>query len=125
MDGLVYENWEEKLFDIDEVRGLPSVKSVFGLDFGYTNDPSALFCGLADVKAKILWVFDEMYKYGMSNERIASEVTRMGYRKERIRAEVEPKSIDRLYELGLSHISRLIRVKTVLMQGLTIFRIIT
>ena len=106
VDGLVYENWEEKLFDIDEVRGLPSVKSVFGLDFGYTNDPSALFCGLADTKAKILWVFDEMYKYGMSNERIASEVTRMGYRKERIRAEVEPKSIDRLYELGLSHIQQ-------------------
>ena len=48
-----------------------------------------------------------MYKHGMSNERIADEVTTMGYRKERIRAEsAEPKSIDRLYDLGLSHIQQ-------------------
>ena len=33
------------------------VKSAFGLDFGYTNDPSALFCGLIDTKAKSIWVF--------------------------------------------------------------------
>ncbi len=103
VDGLIYENWEEKLFDIDEVRRMASVKSAFGLDFGYTNDPSALFCGLADPVSKTLWVFDEIYKYGMSNERIAEEITNMGYRKERIRAEsAEPKSIDRLRELGLS-----------------------
>ena len=107
VDGLIFENWEEKAFDIDEIRRLSSVRSAFGLDFGYTNDPSALFCGLVDEAAKTLWVFDEMYKPGMSNERIASEVTAMGYRKERIRAEAaEPKSIDRLYELGLSHIQQ-------------------
>lgn len=107
VEGLIFENWEEKAFSIDEVRKLASVKSAFGLDFGYTNDPSALFCGLVDETAKTLWVFDEMYKHGMSNERIASEVTNMGYRKERIRAEAaEPKSIDRLYELGLSHIQQ-------------------
>ena len=44
VDGLVYENWEEKLFSIDEVRAVSGVKTMFGLDFGYTNDPSALFC---------------------------------------------------------------------------------
>lgn len=106
VDGLVFENWEEKAFDIEEIRRMASAKSAFGLDFGYTNDPSALFCGLVDVSAKILWVFDEMYKVAMSNERIASEITKMGYRKERIRAEIEPKSIDRLYELGLCHIQQ-------------------
>ncbi len=107
VDGLIFGNWEEKAFDVDEVRKMASVKSAFGLDFGYTNDPSALFCGLVDESSKTLWVFDEMYKYGMSNERIASEVTTMGYRKERIRAEsAEPKSIDRLRELGLSRIQK-------------------
>ena len=105
VDGLIFENWEEKVFDVDEVRRLASVRSAFGLDFGYTNDPSALFCGLVQESSKTLWVFDEMYKHGMSNERIASEITRMGYRKERIRSEsAEPKSIDRLYELGISNI---------------------
>ena len=70
VEGLIFENWEEKAFDIDKIRQMASVKSAFGLDFGYTNDPSALFCGLVDESAKTLWVFDEMYKHGMSNERI-------------------------------------------------------
>lgn len=107
VDGLVFENWEEKLFDIDEVRQLSTVRSVFGMDFGYTNDPSTLFCGLIDQTNKILWVFDEMYERGMSNERIAEKVIAMGYAKERIKADcAEPKSIDRLRILGLAHIQR-------------------
>ena len=105
VEGLVYENWREEAFDIDGIRGLPSVRSVFGLDFGYTNDPTALFCGLIDPKAKTLWVFDELYQQGMSNEAIYAAVVRMGYAKEKIRADsAEPKSIDRLRDLGLSHI---------------------
>lgn len=107
VDGLVYENWEERLFSIDEVRQTPGIKSAFGLDFGYTNDPSALFCGLIDTRNKTLWVFDEIYKPGMSNEDIAKAVIAAGYAKERIRADsAEPKSIDRLYALGLAHIRR-------------------
>lgn len=107
VDGLVYENWEERLFSIDEVRKTPGIKSAFGLDFGYTNDPTALFCGLIDTSSKTLWVFDEIYKPGMSNEDIAKAIIEAGYAKERIRADsAEPKSIDRLYALGLSHIRR-------------------
>ena len=107
VDGLVYENWEEKLFSIDEVRAVSGVKSVFGLDFGYTNDPSALFCGFIDQSSKTIWVFDEMYKPGMSNEAIAGEIARMGYGKEKITADsAEPKSIDRLRELGLKGIRK-------------------
>ena len=107
VEGLVYENWEERLFSINEVRKTPGIKSAFGLDFGYTNDPTALFCGLIDTSSKTLWVFDEIYKPGMSNEDIAAAVTEAGYAKERIRADsAEPKSIDRLYALGLAHIRR-------------------
>ena len=107
VDGLVYENWEERLFSIEEVRAVKGIKTVFGLDFGYTNDPSALFCGFIDQESKTLWVFDEMYKSGMSNEAIAAEVVRMGFGKERITADcAEPKSIDRLRELGLKGIRK-------------------
>jgi len=107
VDGLVYENWEERLFSVDEVRKMPGVRSAFGLDFGYTNDPSALFCGLVDPANRTMWVFDEIFKTGMSNEDIAREVISAGYAKERIRADsAEPKSIDRLYALGLTHIRK-------------------
>jgi phage terminase large subunit len=106
VDGLVFENWEEKVFDLEEIKRIPGIKSAFGLDFGYTNDPSALWCGMIDLKGKVIYVFDEMYKKGMSNEAIAKEVTNMGYRKERIRADsAEPKSIDRLRDIGLSNIT--------------------
>lgn len=102
VDGLVYENWKEEAFDIDEVRRSPGVISAFGLDFGYTNDPSTLFCGLLDLKEKRLFVFDEMYEKGLSNKKIADTIKDMGYGKERITADsAEPKSIDELKSLGL------------------------
>lgn len=102
VDGLVYENWKEQAFDIDEVRSRPGIISAFGLDFGYTNDPSTLFCGLLDQKAKQLFVFDEMYEKGLSNRKIADTIQEMGYGKERITADsAEPKSIDELKSLGL------------------------
>jgi len=105
VDGLVYENWKEEAFDhtSDEFRKEhPNLISCFGLDFGYTNDPSTLFCGLLDLKEKRLFVFDEMYEKGLSNKRIAETVQKMGYGKERITADsAEPKSIDELKSLGL------------------------
>lgn len=110
VDGLVYENWEERLFDINEVKKMPSVQSAFGLDYGYTNDPSTLFCGLVDTTGKTIWVFDEMYRRGMSNEAIADEVIKMGYAKEHIRADAsEPKSNDRLRKLGLQRLTPAIK----------------
>lgn len=118
VDGLVYENWKEEAFDLiskadflalDEAEQKAKnyvfkddVKSAFGLDFGYTNDPAALFCGFIDVKNKKLYVYDEMYAAGLSNERIFKEVQSMGYAKEHIIADsAEPKSIDQLRGLGM------------------------
>ena len=105
VDGLVYENWKEEAFDHTSAAFRaehPDLTSAFGLDFGYTNDPSALFCGLLDKQKKQLFVFDEMYQKGMSNKRIAETVAEMGYAKERITADsAEPKSIDELNALRL------------------------
>ena len=105
VEGLVYENWEERAFDTAEIARRESVQSAFGLDFGYTNDPSALFCGLVDTKAREIYVFDEMYKKGLTNEMIYREISRMGYSKENITADnAEPKSIAQLRALGLTRI---------------------
>ncbi len=122
-EGLIYENWQEEAFDIDEIRKVPSVRSIFGLDFGYTNDPTALFCGLIDPGAKTLWVFDELYEKGLSNERIFERLQSMGYVKERIRADsAEPKSIDRLRELGCSHIRGARKGKDSINNGIDYFQ---
>lgn len=105
VEGLVFENWEEQAFDVNEVSKRPNVKSAFGMDFGYVNDPSTLFCGLVDTVAREIYVFDEMYEKGMSNEDILRKVTEMGYAKERIKADsAEPKSIAYLRKAGLRNI---------------------
>ena len=101
VDGLVYENWKEEEFDIHDEK-FRAMQTAFGLDFGYTNDPSALFCGFLDAENKRLYVFDEMYKKGLSNRAIADTIQAMGYGKERITADsAEPKSIDELRSIGL------------------------
>ena len=103
IDGLVYEKYTEQAFTLQDLP--KDVQSAFGLDFGYTNDPSALFCGFVSLEHRRIYVWDEMYKKGMSNKAIHQEVSRMGYAKEQITADcAEPKSIDELHGLGLSRI---------------------
>lgn len=119
VDGLVYENWEEQAFDLEEVKKLPGVKSAFGLDFGYVNDPTALFCGMVDQKSRVIYVFDELYQKGLSNRRIFEEIQRMGYQKERIKADsAEPKSIDELRDLGLYRIRAARKGKDSVLNGI-------
>ncbi|MDE6181612.1 MAG: PBSX family phage terminase large subunit, partial [Eubacteriales bacterium] len=104
-EGLVYENFIEKEFDYIEIAKRENIKAVFGLDFGYTNDPTALFCGLIDLDFREIYVFDELYKKALTNFEIYDEIMKMGYSKEIIKADsAEPKSICELRELGLSRI---------------------
>lgn len=100
VDGLVYERWKEQPFTLEQLP--KDAQAAFGLDFGYTNDPTALFCGFLSLSEKRLYVWDELYKKGLSNKAIHTEIVRMGYGKERITADsAEPKSIDELKGLGL------------------------
>ena len=99
VDGLIYENFEEKQFTLEDVK---DYKTVAGLDFGYTNDPTAFFIGFLDKKDSILYVWDEMYSKGLSNKKIYENIKNMGYSKEKITGDsAEPKSIDELKGYGL------------------------
>lgn len=119
VDGLVYENWEEQLFDWQKISAMPDVESAFGLDFGYTNDPTALFCGLISNNQKTLWVFDELYQKALTNEMIANKVKDMGYAKELITADsAEPKSIEELRRLGIRRIKAAEKGKDSIINGI-------
>jgi phage terminase, large subunit, PBSX family len=99
VDGLIYENFEERQFTLEEIK---DYKTVAGLDFGYTNDPTAFFIGFLDKKDSILYVWDEMYSKGLSNKKIYENIKNMGYSKEKITGDsAEPKSIDELKGYGL------------------------
>lgn len=120
VDGLVYENVREDRFNKEDlIKNNPEIIPVFGLDFGYTNDPTALFCGLLDLENYKIYVFDELYEKGLSNKNIYKEIEKMGYRKERIVADsAEPKSIDELKDLGIYRISAAKKGKDSIINGI-------
>lgn len=130
-DGLIYENWHEESFrfvtskeykELTDKTGCiikDNLKSVFGLDFGYTNDPSAFFVGFLDLERKKLYVYDEFYEKGLSNKAIFEKISSMGYVKERITADsAEPKSIDELKTLGIRRIDGAKKGKDSILNGI-------
>lgn len=99
VDGLVYENWEERAFSLEEMKGISTIS---GLDYGYTNDPTAFFVGFIDQDGKKIYIWDEIYQTGMSNRMIYNAIKAAGYAKEKITADsAEPKSNDELSGYGL------------------------
>lgn len=99
VEGLIYEDWTERSFTLDDIR---HCQTICGLDFGYTNDPTAFLIAFIDQEAKKLYIWDEIYKKGLTNRMIYQEIQDAGYAKEKITADsAEPKSIDELRELGL------------------------
>lgn len=107
VEGVVFENWREDNFNIEQLKNDRNIQAVFGLDFGYTNDPTAFFCGLVDKESKKLYVFDEFYETKLQNSMIFDKIQRKGYTKEIIVADsAEPKSIDNLRDLGLRRIKK-------------------
>lgn len=103
VEGVIYENWEEREYTLAGIREEhKDLQTVCGLDFGYTNDPSAFVIGFLSQADKTLYVWDEIYKTGLTNPDIVTEITAAGYRKETITADsAEPKSIAELRSLGL------------------------
>lgn len=102
IDGLVYENWREEAFSLADVKHMTDG---FGLDFGYTADPTAFVAAFIDNDEKKIYIYDEIYEKGLTNKAIYEAIQRKGYAKDRIIADsAEPKSIDELRSLGLRKI---------------------
>lgn len=99
IDGLVYERFREYSFMLDDVR---DCKIICGLDFGYTQDPSAFVVAFVDQAHHRLYIYDEMYEKHLLNRQIFERIQNMGYAKEKIIADsADPRSIDELRRYGL------------------------
>lgn len=93
---LIYKNWR-----VEDIAELKNDFDVFdnGLDFGFTNDPTALSRSVS--KKKILYIFDELYERGLTNDQIASKVKPI-IGDEIVRCDsAEPKSIIELKDYGI------------------------
>lgn len=123
-EGLVFENWQELEFDIENLGTEDGdewqYKCFFGLDYGYTNDPTAFIAFAANPITKEIFIFDEHYERKMLNSDIANMIKRKGYVKERIRADAaEPKSNEDLRRLGIGRIMPSVKGKDSVINGIT------
>lgn len=118
-EGLVYDNSYIQEFNIEEISKRPGIESIFGLDFGYTNDPTAFIGCLVDEKTKELFIFDEHYQKAMSNTDIVNMIKYKGYSKETIIADsAEPKSIDDIKRKGVKRIKAAAKGRDSILNGI-------
>ena len=118
-EGLVYNNFEELDFNVENIKKRPNVKSAFGLDFGYTNDPTAFIASLIDLDNMEIFIFDEHYQKAMSNKDIANMIKYKGYSKERIVGDSsEPKSIDDIKRQGIYRLKGARKGKDSILNGI-------
>ena len=114
-EGLVYENWEEGVLDTT----VGEWEAFFGLDYGYTSDPTAFIAFKVNKETKTIYIFDEIYRRKMLNCDIAKAITERGYAKERIRADsAEPKSNEDLRRQGIRRIMPSVKGKDSVINGI-------
>lgn len=104
-EGTVFYRWEIREFDVNELIKSGRFETCLGLDFGYTNDPTAFVASLIDAENKEIYVFDEHYEKGMFNEDIVKMIEYKGFAKSKITADsAEEKSIKWMKRNGLPRI---------------------
>lgn len=92
LEGVIFNNWEEIESIPPEARLLG-----YGVDFGYTNDPTAI---IEVYKYNDKRILNEIcYQKGLSNKQIADKITTL---KPAFCDSAEPKSIAELQDLGLN-----------------------
>lgn len=117
-EGLVYENWHVGKEEISESEDY-KWKSFFGLDYGYTNDPTAFIAFKANPIDRKIYIYAEFYERRMLNCDIAEKIKNMGFAKERIRADsAEPKSNDDLRRMGISRVMPSVKGRDSILNGI-------
>ena len=96
---VIFTNW--RVDDLSVMRD-QFTNHRYGLDFGYSVDPSALWVAHYDKQNKRIYVYDELYQKGLTNDLLAIEVLNKIGTNYVICDSSEPKSIAELKQLGVN-----------------------
>jgi len=99
LGAVIFKNW--RVEDCSDIRKIAdNYKN--GLDFGFAADPATIIRTHYDRKHKKIYILDELYQTGLTNDLLAGEIKKIvGY--EYITCDsAEPKSIQELKNLGIS-----------------------
>ena len=112
LDKLVYNNWRVEAFEPPK-----DGKLIVGLDFGFTNDPTAIVASI--VKDDDIFIFKEFTGTGKTNQQIAEIITSMGFAKSTIIADsAEPKSVAEIRKCGILRIKESAKGKDSIIHGI-------
>ncbi len=115
-EGNVFERWRVQAFEKTNI-GITNeqdkvvdnswkFRHIFGLDYGYTNDPTAFIAAAVNPIDRVCYIYDEHYERKMLNCDIAKMIKDKGFAKEKIYADSsEPKSNEDLRRMGLSRVT--------------------
>lgn len=118
-EGTVFDNWCVEPFDIKALPDGWKYRHVFGLDYGYTNDPTAFIAMAVNPLDRLIYVYDEHYERRMLNSDIAAMIRQKGFAKERIRADcAEPKSNEELRRQGIGRLTAAVKGRDSVQSGI-------
>ncbi len=125
-EGLIFDRWKVEPFSLSDILDGEdgwTYTCVFGLDYGYTNDPTAFIAAAVSPTLRKMYIFDEHYATRMVNSEIAAMIVAKGYAKERIRADAaEPKSNEELRRAGVSRIQAAAKGKDSILHGIAVLQ---
>lgn len=116
LDKLIFPKYEKRIINKDNISDL---KSYFGLDYGFINDPSAFMHVKIDEQNKVLYIVEEYVRKNLTNDKIANAIIDLGYSKEEIKADsAEKKSNQELRNLGIRRLTDAQKGPGSVMQGI-------
>ena len=102
----------------NKLKQRKDLKLLVGLDYGFTNDPTALITSFIDEQNKIIYVIDEYVERGLTNDKIADIIKYKGLSKSVIIADsAEQKSIEEIKRQGIPKIKASVKGKTAALAG--------
>ena len=98
--GAIFTNVETREIPNEELKHFDNILD--GNDFGYAVDPACYIQAHYDKTRRRLYIFNEIYKVGLSNRELFTEIKKIKIGNSFVTCDsAEPKSIDELKSLGL------------------------
>jgi phage terminase large subunit len=96
---VIFTNWR-----VEDLSGMHDqfTNHRYGLDFGFSVDPSALWVAHYDREHRRIYVYDELYQKGLTNDLLAVEIKNLIGSEPVVCDSAEPKSIVELQTYGVS-----------------------
>lgn len=103
--GLVFDNFEEKEFDIKALTSHRYAIRSYGIDWGWSPDPTAFIALVLDENTKTIWIYDEFYQQKMTAQDVAKKLYGKAYNFANITADSSNQGmIEELKQLGIKGI---------------------